>query len=174
VGEANVFTATVVPPDIAQPIMYTWQASGQIPITETGGLSDSVGFTWGEPGTQVITVTVSNILGSTADHFTLPVFMPPSNLEISGDEVGSLYGTSTFTATVTPINTTVPLTYEWTVDNQSPIVHTNGMLDILTLTWEKPGLYQLSVSATNAVGIVVGSWDIEVYVKIFMPIGLRY
>ncbi len=173
VGEANVFTATVVPPDIAQPITYTWQASGQIPITETGGLSDSVSFTWDEPGTQVITVTASNILGSTADHYTLPIFMPPSDMEISGYKVGSLYGTSTFTATVTPVNTSVPLTYTWTVDNQSPIIHTNGVLDILTLTWEKPGLHQLSVTATNIVGSMVGSWEIEVYVKIFIPIGLR-
>ena len=39
VGEASVFTATVVPPDVVQPITYTWQASRQMPITDTGGLT---------------------------------------------------------------------------------------------------------------------------------------
>lgn len=173
VGEASVFTATVVPPDVVQPITYTWQASGQMPITETGGLTASASFTWNEPGTQVITVTASNTMGSTTDNYLLPVFMPPSSLEVSGPGVGGLYGTSTFTATVTPINTSVPLTYVWTVEDKAPITHTNGVMDTVTFTWEKPGLHHIAVSATNLAGSVIGGWDIEVYVKVFIPLGLR-
>jgi hypothetical protein len=38
VGVEGTFTATVLPTGVIQPITYIWQATGQIPITHTGGL----------------------------------------------------------------------------------------------------------------------------------------
>jgi hypothetical protein len=51
------FTATVEPISATQPITYIWQASGQSPITQTGGISNTIFFSWELTGTQVITVT---------------------------------------------------------------------------------------------------------------------
>jgi hypothetical protein len=61
VGDAIVFVGTVVPTDVIQPITYTWQATGQIPITHTDGLSDQISYVWNDPGMQVITLTATNI-----------------------------------------------------------------------------------------------------------------
>jgi hypothetical protein len=173
VGDVNVFTATVVPLDVVHPITYTWQASGQMPITHTAGVSDSVSYVWDEPGTQEITITAKNIFGSTSDHFSLLIRMPPTNLEVTGPEMGSMGSSSIFTATVDPITTTVPITYIWSVDGQERIIHTNGTMDTATFTWDYPGIHKIDVSAANQAGIAVDNWSIMVYVKIFLPIGLR-
>ena len=173
VGVVNVFTATVVPTDVVQPITYTWQASGQMPITHTAGISDAVSYVWDDPGTQVITVTAMNILGSTTDQYTLLVFMPPDSLEITGLEFGEVRGSYTFTATVNPITSTVPITYAWSVDEQLAITHTNGVLDSATFQWDSPGPHTISVSATNQVGTVVATWLITIYIKVYLPIGMR-
>jgi hypothetical protein len=54
------FTATVVPTMTNQPITYTWQATGQDPTIHTGGLSDTVTFSWQVAGTKTIIVTADN------------------------------------------------------------------------------------------------------------------
>ena len=67
VGQSLDFNAWVGPISTTLPITYTWQADGQPGITHTGGLTDTVSFTWELPGTQVITVTASNLAGSVMD-----------------------------------------------------------------------------------------------------------
>jgi hypothetical protein len=54
------FTAVITPTTATQPITYTWQATGQNPITHTGSLSDVVTFSWHVTGPQIITVTAAN------------------------------------------------------------------------------------------------------------------
>jgi hypothetical protein len=54
------FTAVITPASATQPITYTWQATGQNPITHTGSLSDVVTFSWHVTGPQIITVTAAN------------------------------------------------------------------------------------------------------------------
>jgi hypothetical protein len=173
VGTQNVFLANVIPIDIPQPITYTWQASGQETISQTAGISDSVSFIWEDPGMQVITVTASNLFGSTSDFYSLPVYMPPVNLEVSGPDVGDIYADYTFTATVDPITTTVPITYTWTVDDQLIFTHVAGINDTATFSWDHPGLRYLTVSASNIAGTVLDTWSIVIYVKVYLPLGLK-
>jgi hypothetical protein len=56
---AATFTAAVTPEVWTHPITYTWQASGQSPVTHTGSyeLTDGAAFTWLSAGPQTITVT---------------------------------------------------------------------------------------------------------------------
>jgi uncharacterized repeat protein (TIGR01451 family) len=61
------FTATTSPITTTLPLTYFWQASGQAPLTHTGGLSNSTNFIWSIAGPQVITVTASNGGGSVMD-----------------------------------------------------------------------------------------------------------
>jgi len=173
VGDVNVFTATVFPVDVPQPITYTWQASGQLPVTHTSGLIDTINYVWEDPGTQVITVTAKNVHASTADTISLPVRMPPDNVQVSGPEIGNVQDSYTFTATINPITTTVPITYVWTIDEQLNITHTAGVSDTLTYNWDYPGLHQVSVSASNLAGSVDDTWSITVYIKVLLPISLR-
>ncbi len=67
------FTAVTSPTITTQPITYSWQATNQTPITQTGGLTDTISFSWPMTGTQIVTVTAVNSLGSvtTSHHITI-------------------------------------------------------------------------------------------------------
>jgi hypothetical protein len=70
VQTSYTFTATAGSITTTRPITYIWQATAQAPVTHSGGLSDTVAFTWNAPGLQAITVTAANPGGSlTASHF---------------------------------------------------------------------------------------------------------
>ncbi len=58
-GEAATFTTSVMPEIWTHPITYTWQATGQTPIThvERYEFDDSATFTWHSGGTKTVTVT---------------------------------------------------------------------------------------------------------------------
>ncbi len=60
VNATGTFTATVTPLTVTQPFTYTWQATGQPDIVQTGGFTDTVAYTWAITGTKTITVTVEN------------------------------------------------------------------------------------------------------------------
>jgi len=55
------FTAAIGPSTTITPITYSWQATGQLPMTRTGELSDAAVFTWTMTGEQLITVTAANV-----------------------------------------------------------------------------------------------------------------
>ncbi len=173
VGALNIFTATVVPTDVVLPITYTWQASEQPPITHTSGLSDTASYIWNYPGTQVITVTASNPEGSTTDTFSLLVRMPPTRVTVSGAEAGRVNESYLFNASVDPITTTVPITYDWSVDGELSISHTAGITDTVLLSWEQPGIHKITVSASNSAGKVEGAWAFTIYIKVFIPMSMR-
>jgi hypothetical protein len=121
----------------------------------------------------VITVTVMNVDGSTADVLSIPVYMAPQNLEIDGPEVGKIDESYTFTGMVSPITSTVPITYVWTVDGQAVITDTTGITDTTSFSWELPGYYRLEVSASNQAGTVIGIRSIMIYIRTFLPISMR-
>jgi len=173
VGEEVAFTASVLPEDVLQPITYTWQASGQQIITHTAGLSDTVEFTWDAPGTQVITVTASNRFGLTTDMLSFPVLMAPATMEVTGPVIGAVQESYTFTATVTPITTSVPMTYNWFIDDQLVYTHTAGLSDTATFNWSEPGMNEIVVTAANPAGSVEGDWTVTVYVRVYLPLGMR-
>lgn len=80
VGIPYTFTATVEPVSTTLPLTYVWQASGQLPITHTAGLSDTVGFAWELPGTYDITVSAANLAGSVSDSHVVTI--APSTYEL--------------------------------------------------------------------------------------------
>jgi hypothetical protein len=131
-------------------------------------------YAWDDPGTQVITVTAINDTGSSTDTFSLPMRMLPASLGITGPTTGEVQSSYTFSATVSPITTTIPITYVWLVDDQMVLTHQAGVVDIGTFSWDLPGTHHLSVSATNAAGSVEASWTIDIHVKIYFPITLRH
>jgi subtilisin family serine protease len=59
-GQVYSFFATVSPITTTQPITYIWQATGQMPITNTSGISNTASFVWHSPGLQVITIAAQN------------------------------------------------------------------------------------------------------------------
>ncbi|HNT54509.1 MAG TPA: PKD domain-containing protein, partial [Anaerolineaceae bacterium] len=79
-GLSVAFTAQTSPADATLPLTYTWQASGQDPVTHPGGLVDTVQFTWTEPGEQQITVTVTSAYGGPVTS-TLIVLVLPAEIK---------------------------------------------------------------------------------------------
>jgi hypothetical protein len=173
VGESYIYTATVLPEDVLQPITFTWQASGQELITHTGGLSDAVRFTWYMPGWQVITVTATNAFGSTSITKEVKIWKPPQGVELSGPVEGFTYRDYTFTATVDPADTTIPITYTWSIDGGEGITHVGGISDELVTSWERVGTYTISVTATNPAGSVAEIWTISILARILIPITMK-
>ena len=66
-GMTNTYTASVHPISTTLPITYVWQATGQEPVTQTGGLTDTVTFVWQEAGEQIISLLAMNALGEVTD-----------------------------------------------------------------------------------------------------------
>jgi len=75
-GKLTYFTATVEPISTTLPLTYTWQSDGQIPISHTSRLTDTIAFNWEIPGTYAITVTASNMAGSVMDTHVITITKP--------------------------------------------------------------------------------------------------
>ena len=79
VAQSYSFTATVEPISTTLPLTYVWEADGQAPITYTSGLTDTNSFIWDLPGTQIITVTASNLGSSVTDTHVIMISPPIYN-----------------------------------------------------------------------------------------------
>ncbi len=92
---------------------------------------------------------------------------PPAAVSIAGPFEGAINTTYTFTATVSPITATPPITYFWQATGQSPITHGGGDLsDTIMFTWTSgtTGTQWITATATNQGGTATGT-----HVIIFNP-----
>lgn len=158
------FSADILPITASEPITYVWEATNQLPITHTGGISDEVVFNWLEQGTQTITVTVSNPGSVVSDTATIEInsILSPEVVEIEGPTSTLVGITNTYTASVQPISITLPVTYVWQADGQELVTQTNGLTDTVTFTWQEAGEKVISLSALNSDGAVTTTFTTEV------------
>lgn len=164
VNAAQTFTATVAPTLATTPITYVWQASGQSLVTHTRGLSDTASFIWTQPGTQVITVTVTNVVSTVVATHVITIYAPPTDVMIIGSTTGVIDSSYVFTATVSPATTTLPIDYVWQATDNSLEIHTDGGLsDTVVLDWDTRGMKAITVTATNIVSTVVATHAITIF-----------
>ncbi len=78
----------------------------------------------------------------------------PENVDLSGPMSGDVKSSLIFTATVSPISTTIPIQYVWEATGQSLITQTGGLVNITSFVWDAPGTQIITVTATNAYGVV--------------------
>lgn len=69
-------------------------------------------------------------------------------------EEGLVGGARLFTAEVSPINATLPITYIWQASNHPPATHSGGITDTIILTWPITGTQVVTVTASNPFGSV--------------------
>ena len=161
------FTATVVPTLTTQPITYTWQATGQAPLTNLAGISDTITLNWATPGVQTIIVTAENAYEmATAVHtITLTALPSLTSVTINGPVTSTLdsFPWPTFTAVSQPITATQPITYQWQATAQLPITNGNGLSDTVTFRWPVPHTYTVVVTASNGFSTVTDTHQIVIH-----------
>lgn len=170
VGATSAFTATVTPFSATLPITYVWETVGQAPLTHTGGLSDTAMLAWDMPGTYPVTVTARNAAAGIQASQTMVVVAPPpptavavEGVALSGPLSGTVGSMATFTATVTPLSATLPITYVWAVTGQPPITCTNeGLTSTVTFPWLLARTQEVTVTAVNIQGSATATQPVSV------------
>lgn len=102
-GSRYTFVANVGRSNTTIPLTYTWQATGQDPITRTSNaLVNHIPFTWSIEGPQSITVTAANHGGMVTNTHTITLVRPLLTLLMSDSPDPVMVGdwlTYTLTAT---------------------------------------------------------------------------
>jgi hypothetical protein len=107
--------------------------------------------------------------------FTTPT--PPGNVIISGSSTPTRDKNQTYMANVTPITTTLPLTFTWQTTDHLPQTHSNiqNLSDTMNFTWTTAGTKTISVRVENSEGSYENTYQIEVKDTsgVFLPIIIR-
>ena len=108
-----------------------------------------------------ITVTVSNPGSVVSDTATIEVetSLPPESVEIDGPMSTLMGMTSTYTASVDPISTTLPVTYVWQATGQETVTNTGGLTDTISYIWMDADVKTITMTASN-----LGGWILDTYV----------
>lgn len=86
----------------------------------------------------------------------------PASMTITG-EGGETNTAHTFTAAIANDETTTPLHYIWRASEQrEPIEATDGLGSTATFTWDTPGTYTITVTATNDAGVITGTHTVQI------------
>jgi hypothetical protein len=136
------------------------------PLNST--ITNTVTATFRTPLTGVLTSTITHTLKVSS---TVPLVAPIS-VTINGPHIVEFGASNNFTATVTPISTTPPITFTWRAANQAPIVQTETVpIEIIALSLQSVGPQVITVTASNAAGMVTATHPLSVEVK---PIGASF
>ncbi len=108
------------------------------------------------PGTyfwSVQAVDSAYVGGPFASEGTFTICAPPEAVTLEGPQEGAAGVQHTFTATVSPLTATVPITYVWESAGEV-ITTTDGTRSAAGLSWESPGVHPITVTVRNACGVV--------------------
>lgn len=165
-NRSYAFTATVTPPTATLPITYVWHASGQEVLSRVQGLSDTAFFTWTLPGSQIITVTATNIVDTVVATHTFAVDEAIGGLAASNDGPAPSGQDVTLTATVLCGSN---IAYTWDFGDR-----TTGFGQVVTHAYGDAGVYTAVVTASNAANFAIQMTvvTIEDY-SIYLPLVVR-
>lgn len=157
-GTEYTFTAEVSPTNATTPITYTWSATQQgRGSNRQDNRSDTISYTWDAPGEKTVTMEAVNAAGEPQTAtitimITEPV-VPITDIQLAGPTAGLVGTAYVFTATVSPANATLPITYSWQVSGQETQPRVlNQPSDVLTFTWDNEGVQVLVVEASDSAG----------------------
>ena len=146
----------------------TWAAD---PYEGLGGTASQVGALAFCPGGG----DADLYLGTGNGVYALRTPVSPASVTIGGPVKGLAWITYTFTATVSPVTATMPITYVWQATGQSPVTNTGGgLIDTAAFAWHRSGQQTVTVTASNGVGTpVMGSHTMATVFGAYLPIVLR-
>ncbi|MDX1436265.1 MAG: hypothetical protein R3335_05615 [Anaerolineales bacterium] len=91
----------------------------------------------------------------------------PGSVALSGAVTGQVGLPYTFTASVLPITTTLPITWVWETTGQTTMTSTGGITGTATYTWSGMGDKLIAVTAMNPVGTVSTTHTISIQAPTF-------
>jgi hypothetical protein len=88
-----------------------------------------------------------------AEYLTVFCCYAPTGVSITGPTTAITGTAYTFTATVSPPTTTLPINYTWQATEQTPVTHTvHSLSDTVAFTWTVAGSQIVTVTAVNCGG----------------------
>ena len=144
VGETGIYSATYAPPTATLPITFTW---------DNGTVGPTAAYSWTLPGVYTLTVTATNRCGQVTATYTVEVCQEVLGVEVSGPAVLEVGETGIYSATYAPPTATLPITFTWDNGTVGPTA---------AYSWTLPGVYTLTVTATNRCGQVTATYTVEV------------
>jgi PKD repeat protein len=90
----------------------------------------------------------------------------PIGVAITGPTAGAVQISHAFTATVSPVSVTIPVTYFWRASEQDPVTRAGGLSDTVTFSWDTAGSQVVTVTVANAEGAVTDTHVISTYVPV--------
>jgi PKD repeat protein len=165
----HTFTATVSPVSTTLPVTYSWRASGQEPVMRSGGLSDTVAFSWDTAAAQAVTVTVANAIDTVTDTHAISTYVPVQAVFYAAPLTGKLPLTVVFTDTSTGTVTSWLWSFGDTMTSSLPSpTHTYELTGTFTVTLTVSGSYGSDMEVKTDY-VTVEQMDRYVY----LPIVLR-
>jgi hypothetical protein len=134
------------------------QSSGTAGLRVDTGTYRVVYFAFGFEGINAA-ADRATVMDRVLKWFTL---VPPEEVAIGGPTAGSAGSALAFTATISPANASVPLTYVWQATGKAPITHMGGRSDAVSLSWDTAGTKVITLTAWNAGGVVSDTHTVEV------------
>lgn len=133
------------------PFTYTWSSGGLV----SGQSTANATYSWAITGAQTLSVTIENCGGSVDVTHSITLTEPPltcttplTEVGLSGPASAQVNEVLTFTASYTPANATLPISYTWLSDGLASGQGT----DTAVYHWPIAGQYQVIVSAVNCGG----------------------
>ncbi len=142
------FKTEFEPSDATTPITYTW-------LPDLANMQNTATYSWSVTGTHVITVLASNNGGvdtvsktATIAISTIPVTAPTA-ITLNGPTTGWVGYSYQYSATISPLDVTMPLTYTWL-----PMPEKGQGTARPSYNWDGAGSQVITVMVNNAVGSV--------------------
>ncbi len=146
-------------------------------VWDSGDLAPNVPFThtFDTPGIYPYHCAIH--LGMQAVVIVINPPRPPTDVTVDGPTNGVIDTPNTFTATVSPLTATLPITYLWQSTGQSDVTHVGGLSDTIVFTWPAGTFVTqlVTVTAANDSGMAVGGHSVifNAPYKVYLPLVLN-
>jgi hypothetical protein len=145
----------------------TWQYSslhewGTVHQIELAGLQYGATYEYVVVSYGYIEGTCKAIVSAISPPRQFETPIPVTSVSISGPTTGFVVDNHTFTASASPAGATTPITYVWEATDHSPVTHSGGLNDTVTLSWSAPGVKTVKVTASNPASVVVDTHTIVI------------
>jgi PKD repeat protein len=144
IAATYTFTAAIGPVSATVPLTYEWQATGQLPLTHTAGLTDTAAFQWSTGGPKTITVTALNAAGYLTATHTISLYEPVT----AAFSAAPLTGTAPLTVTFINLSTGDFDACAWTFGDGG----TSNICADPAHPYANPGVYTVTLAVSGPGG----------------------